>query len=164
MNKLSIVIPVYNEKKTIKEIIKQVKKACKNKEIIIVDDFENEKSWEEYFLNVDGKRYELEVKNSNGSIQNIQDLIDDKIDFALCQEEIAYDAISKLGYFEDKNVENISFVCGVYFELMHLMVKNKKSEETIKIPIYNRKKPRIPFNTSSGTILSPTLMLIMALG
>jgi len=76
--------------------------------------------------------YELEVKNSNGSIQNIQDLIDDKIDFALCQEEIAYDAISKLGYFEDKNVENISFVCGVYFELMHLMVKNKKSEETIK--------------------------------
>jgi glycosyltransferase involved in cell wall biosynthesis len=36
--KLSILIPVYNEKNTIKEIIAQVKKAWKNKQIIIIDD------------------------------------------------------------------------------------------------------------------------------
>ncbi|RME60714.1 MAG: glycosyltransferase family 2 protein, partial [Candidatus Dadabacteria bacterium] len=38
--KLSVVIPVYNEKDTIKEIIKAVQKSpVKNKEIIVVDDF-----------------------------------------------------------------------------------------------------------------------------
>ena len=36
--KLSVIIPVYNEEKTIKEIIDKVKKVDLNKEIIIVDD------------------------------------------------------------------------------------------------------------------------------
>ncbi|MFH1711518.1 MAG: glycosyltransferase family 2 protein [Nanoarchaeota archaeon] len=37
--KLSVIIPVYNEKNTILEIVKQVKKVPFKKEIIIVDDF-----------------------------------------------------------------------------------------------------------------------------
>jgi len=37
--KLSIVIPVYNEKNTIKEIIKKVKAVDLNKEIVVVDDY-----------------------------------------------------------------------------------------------------------------------------
>ena len=36
--RLSVIIPVYNEKKTIKEIIKRVKEVKISKEIIIVDD------------------------------------------------------------------------------------------------------------------------------
>ena len=36
---LSIVIPVYNERKTIREIVKRVKAAPRDKEIIIVDDY-----------------------------------------------------------------------------------------------------------------------------
>jgi len=35
---ISIVIPVYNERKTIREIVKRVKAAPRDKEIIIVDD------------------------------------------------------------------------------------------------------------------------------
>jgi len=37
--KLSVVIPVYNEKNTIKEIVKKVKAVDLNKEIVIVDDY-----------------------------------------------------------------------------------------------------------------------------
>jgi glycosyltransferase involved in cell wall biosynthesis len=37
--KLSIVIPVYNEKNTIEEIVKKVKSVDLNKEIVIVDDY-----------------------------------------------------------------------------------------------------------------------------
>ncbi len=36
---ISIVIPVYNERKTIRELVKRVKAAPRDKEIIIVDDF-----------------------------------------------------------------------------------------------------------------------------
>ncbi|MFH0924656.1 MAG: glycosyltransferase family 2 protein, partial [bacterium] len=36
--KLSIIIPVYNEKKTITEIIQKIKQVELNKEIIIIDD------------------------------------------------------------------------------------------------------------------------------
>ncbi len=39
MNKLSVVIPVYNEKETIKEILNRVRAVNLDKEIIIVDDF-----------------------------------------------------------------------------------------------------------------------------
>ena len=38
-NKLSVIIPVYNEEKTILEVINRVKKLPVRKEIIIVDDF-----------------------------------------------------------------------------------------------------------------------------
>jgi glycosyltransferase involved in cell wall biosynthesis len=37
--KVSIVVPVYNEKKTILEILKRVQNVYIDKEIIIVDDF-----------------------------------------------------------------------------------------------------------------------------
>ena len=44
-NKLSIIIPVYNEKSTIRKIIKKIEginlSYC-DKEIILVDDFSNE--------------------------------------------------------------------------------------------------------------------------
>jgi len=39
MKKISVLIPAYNEKKTILEIIKNVKAVDLNKEIIIIDDF-----------------------------------------------------------------------------------------------------------------------------
>ena len=39
MMKLSVIIPVYNEAKTILEIIKRVKEAPFDKEIIVVDDY-----------------------------------------------------------------------------------------------------------------------------
>ena len=42
--KLSIIIPVYNEEKTIEEVVKKVKKHWKNREIIIVDDNSQDKS------------------------------------------------------------------------------------------------------------------------
>lgn len=38
MNKISIIIPVYNEQTTIKEIVNRVEKVKVNKEIIVVDD------------------------------------------------------------------------------------------------------------------------------
>jgi len=40
--KLSVIIPVYNEVKTILEIIRRVKEAPFEKEIIVVDDFSND--------------------------------------------------------------------------------------------------------------------------
>jgi glycosyltransferase involved in cell wall biosynthesis len=42
MMKLSVIIPVYNEVKTIIEIIKRVREAPFEKEIIVVDDFSND--------------------------------------------------------------------------------------------------------------------------
>lgn len=39
MNKLSIVIPVYNEKNTIEEIVRRVKAIDIDKEIVVIDDF-----------------------------------------------------------------------------------------------------------------------------
>jgi len=40
--KLSVIIPVFNEEKTIKQVISRVKKAWKNLEIIVVDDGSND--------------------------------------------------------------------------------------------------------------------------
>jgi glycosyltransferase involved in cell wall biosynthesis len=42
--KLSIIIPVYNEEKTIEKIIEKVKKSWENKQIIIVDDGSKDKT------------------------------------------------------------------------------------------------------------------------
>ena len=70
--------------------------------------------------------YEMEVKISEGSIENILKIENNELDFALCQEEIAFDAVSKLGAFANKEFKNINFVCGIYFEFMHFIVKNKK--------------------------------------
>lgn len=42
---LSIIIPVYNEEKTIKEIIERVKSVKINKEIIVVDDCSNDNTY-----------------------------------------------------------------------------------------------------------------------
>lgn len=42
--KLSVIIPVFNEKKTIKEIIKKVQNINIKKEIILIDDFSNDGS------------------------------------------------------------------------------------------------------------------------
>ena len=45
--KLSIIIPCYNEEKTIREIVKKIKNVSKiNKEIIIIDDFSTDRSRE----------------------------------------------------------------------------------------------------------------------
>ncbi|MBI2414142.1 MAG: glycosyltransferase family 2 protein [Deltaproteobacteria bacterium] len=46
MKKLSIIIPVYNEKETIREIIERVKAVDIEKEIILVDDFSTDGSRE----------------------------------------------------------------------------------------------------------------------
>ena len=49
MNKLSIIIPVFNEEKTIGEILKRVKAATlpagMQKEIIVIDDGSTDKTW-----------------------------------------------------------------------------------------------------------------------
>lgn len=42
--KLSVIIPVYNEERTIVEVVNKVKKHWKNREIIIVDDCSQDKS------------------------------------------------------------------------------------------------------------------------
>ncbi|NMC36076.1 glycosyltransferase family 2 protein [Candidatus Beckwithbacteria bacterium] len=42
--KLSVIVPVYNEEKTIEEIIKRILKARKNLEIIVVDDASSDKT------------------------------------------------------------------------------------------------------------------------
>jgi glycosyltransferase involved in cell wall biosynthesis len=42
-NKVTIIIPVFNEKKYIKKIIKKIKKNIRfNKQIIVVDDFSSD--------------------------------------------------------------------------------------------------------------------------
>jgi dolichol-phosphate mannosyltransferase len=55
--KLSIIIPVYNEEKTIKEIVSKVKKVKLpvdiNREIIVVDDFSGDRSYK-ILKNIDG--------------------------------------------------------------------------------------------------------------
>lgn len=55
MNKLSIVIPVYNEKDTIREIVQRVRAVNIDKEVILVDDF-----------STDGSREILKELASNG--------------------------------------------------------------------------------------------------
>lgn len=45
--KLSVIIPVFNEEKTISKVIEKVKKGWENLEIIVVDDCSKDKTWEE---------------------------------------------------------------------------------------------------------------------
>src|SRR6476620_8257675 len=45
--KLSVVMPVYNEEKTIREIVGRVQAVNVEKEIIVVDDFSTDNTWEE---------------------------------------------------------------------------------------------------------------------
>lgn len=90
MEKLSVIIPVYNEEKTIKAVIEKVKKAkLKNisKEIIVVDDCSkdstgkilkgiNDTSLKIFFHNKNmgkGAAIKTGLKNSTGSIILIQD-------------------------------------------------------------------------------------------
>ncbi len=44
--KLSVVMPVYNERRTIREILRRVREAQLEKEIICVDDFSSDGTWE----------------------------------------------------------------------------------------------------------------------
>jgi len=62
---LSIVIPVYNEKKNLKKLIEQIEKYTKNfnKEIIIVDDNSNDGSYEE-IKKIRNKSLKFLIRNS----------------------------------------------------------------------------------------------------
>lgn len=85
--KLSVIIPVFNEKKTILEIIKRIKKVPINKEIIIVDDFSTDgtrailKEIKDSQIRVvfqdrnHGKGYAIRtgIKHASGNITIIQD-------------------------------------------------------------------------------------------
>jgi len=87
--KISIVIPCFNEKNTIEEIVKKIKKQdIYNKEIIIIDDFSTDgtrellkgtlkNSVEKIILNEKnfGKGYSVNqgIKSSTGNIVLIQD-------------------------------------------------------------------------------------------
>ena len=52
--KLSIIIPVYNEKNTIREILKRVREQPMEKEIIVVDDYSEDGTRD--ILNEEGKK------------------------------------------------------------------------------------------------------------
>lgn len=62
--KLSVVIPVYNEKNTIKEILKRVKAARLEKEIIIVDDASTDGT-REYLMSLRGSLSRAKSKFGN---------------------------------------------------------------------------------------------------
>lgn len=87
MKKLSVIIPVYNERKTILEILKQVQAVKLKKEIIIVDDFSTDGTREilKKINNKDikivfhgknfgkGRAVRTGIKNISGDIVVIQD-------------------------------------------------------------------------------------------
>ncbi len=90
MAKLSVIIPVYNEEKTIREVIEEVKKAnlkSIEKEIIVVDDFSQD-STRDILKNIKGPQLKIlfhkenmgkgaairtGMKNATGDIILIQD-------------------------------------------------------------------------------------------
>jgi len=83
--KTSVIIPVYNEEKTVKEIIEKVLDLDLDKEVIVVDDGSKDKSWEiikkqkgikkiKHEVNLGkGAAVRTGIKNSTGEIVLIQD-------------------------------------------------------------------------------------------
>ena len=67
MNKLSIIIPVFNEKNTIKEIVRQVEQAelPLEKEIIIIDDCSTDGT-REILKDFDQRQYKIIFREKNG--------------------------------------------------------------------------------------------------
>ena len=67
MNKLSIIIPVFNEKNTIKEIVRQVEAVALplEKEIIIVDDCSTDGT-REILKDFNQERYKIILREKNG--------------------------------------------------------------------------------------------------
>ena len=53
---------------------------------------------------------------SEGSIDNLNKLKTNRVEFALCQEEIAHDAYFGRNDFSNKSIKNITFVTGLFFE------------------------------------------------
>ena len=74
MKKLSVIIPVYNEKNNLKKIIKKVQKNPLNKEIILIDDASTDGSRElikkEYEKVVDQVIYHKENKGKGASLKD----------------------------------------------------------------------------------------------
>lgn len=68
-------------------------------------------------LNVDA----LDFKFTQGSIENLNLLEENRIDFAMCQEDIYYNKTLGLNKYT-KPMKNIRFVCSLYDELYFLIV------------------------------------------
>ncbi|MCL5958069.1 MAG: glycosyltransferase family 2 protein [Chloroflexi bacterium] len=68
--KLSVVVPVYNEKKTITEILDQIKAVEVEKEIIVVDDHSTDSTWDvlqEYGAKNDVRLFRHQVNQGKGA-------------------------------------------------------------------------------------------------
>ena len=68
---------------------------------------------------------------SEGSIDNLNKLRDNRVEFALCQEEIAHDAYFGRNDFYNKSIKNISFVTGLFFEYAVLISNNNSPIKTL---------------------------------
>jgi len=73
-----------------------------------------------------GKIYPINTLVGKGSVNNVQRLINNEVNFAIAQEDVVIDAISGKGAFTDKN-KSIRFITSIFEEKVTLIVN----------PIYN---------------------------
>src|SRR5512144_1043241 len=69
--------------------------------------------------------------STQGSVDNIQDMAAAKLDLALCQANIAYDAYAGVGLYSGKRVETLRTVANLFPEAVHIVVRRNDSIKNI---------------------------------
>ena len=75
------------------------------------------------------KYFPLELKTSNGSLDNINSLINRETDICLCQEDIFYDIYNGKNEFPFRS-DNLRFISGLFYELCTFIAQSDTTIST----------------------------------
>lgn len=68
----------------------------------------------------------INIENTSGTVENINMIIDQSVDFCICQEDILMDALHGNMPYKREHRE-LSFICGLFYEYFILLVNHGKN-------------------------------------
>lgn len=74
-------------------------------------------------MNIEDDTFRFNINASTGSVQNIYDLLEGRIDLALVSASVANDAVNGRGSFENKEAEDLMAVGALYTSVSNWMVR-----------------------------------------
>jgi glycosyltransferase involved in cell wall biosynthesis len=121
MPKLSVLIPIYNEKDTLRELMRRVQEAPVDKEIILIDDFSTDGSREIIRREIDGRSPHVKVvyheKNFGKGYAIRSGLKEAEGDIVIIQDaDLEYDPVDYAAMCRPFDEDNAKVVYGTRFK------------------------------------------------